>query len=53
MWKHRKIRFVETEENISFNSKRAAELLADQGVIVDEILQITKLNEMTVYEVSK
>ena len=47
------IRFVETEENISFNSKRAAELLADQGVIVDEILQITKLNEMTVYEVSK
>jgi hypothetical protein len=48
-----KIRFVETEENISFNSKRAAELLADQGVIVDEILQITELNERTVYEVSK
>lgn len=49
----KKIRFVETEENISFNSKRAAELLADQGVIVDEILQITELNERTVYEVSK
>lgn len=48
-----KIRFIETEENISFNSKRAAELLADQNVIVDEILQITELNERTVYEVSK
>lgn len=48
-----KTRFVETAEDISYNIKRAVELLANQGVIADEILQITKLNEMTVYEVSK
>ena len=48
-----KIRFVETEENISFNSKRAVELLANQGVIADEILQIAELNQRKVYEISK
>lgn len=48
-----KTRFVETEEDISYNIKRAVELLANQGVIADEILQIAELNQRKVYEISK
>lgn len=49
----KKTRFVETEEDISYNIKRAVELLANQGVIADEILQIAELNQRKVYEISK
>lgn len=48
-----KTRFVETAEDISYNIKRAVELLANQGVIADEILQIAELNQRKVYEISK
>ena len=48
-----KIRFVETAEDISYNIKSAVELLANQGVIADEILQIAELNQRKVYEISK
>lgn len=48
-----KTRFVETEEDMSYNIKRAVELLGNQGVIADEILQIAELNQRKVYEISK
>lgn len=48
-----KTRFIETCEPIDCNIKRVIELLANQGVIADEILQITELNRKPIYEISK
>lgn len=48
-----KTRFIETEESINCDIQRVTELLANQGVIADEILQITELNQKPVYEISK